>query len=187
MEQMTDTVRVIRTGEPVRAKPGRFDALISFVLRFLMLFVTWLILSGMFDAFHVSLGVACSAFVTWLSADIFPPEVRRFRRLRSLWLLALYVPWLVWEIAKCNMRMLRLSFDPRLNDKIAPRIVTFKTGLRNELALTFLANSITMTPGTITVSIDERGYVSVHAFDDVSAAGLPGDMEKKIKAIFEEA
>lgn len=186
MDQMTESVRVVRKGAPKAAAARRGDAAISFLLRFLLLYGTWLILSGMFDAFHMTLGALCSAFVTWLSADIFPPEVRRFRKLRALWLLALYVPWLVLEIAKCNMRLLRLAFDPRLNDKISPRIVTFKTVLRTKLGLTFLANSITMTPGTITVSIDERGYVSVHAFDEVAAEGLPGDMEKKIKAIFEE-
>jgi multicomponent Na+:H+ antiporter subunit E len=43
-----------------------------------------------------------------------------------------------------------------------------------------------MTPGTITVSIDRRGYVSVHAIDDQSAEGVPGDMERKLKAVFEE-
>jgi multicomponent Na+:H+ antiporter subunit E len=186
MDQMKDSVRVVRTGPPRVATLRRGDAIISFVLRFLLLYGTWLILSGMFDAFHMSLGVLCSAFVTWLSADIFPPEVRQFRKVRALWHLALYIPWLVWEIAKCNMRLVRLAFDPRLGDKICPRIVTFKTRLRSRLALTFLANSITMTPGTITVSIDERGYVSVHAIDEVAAAGLPGDMETKIKAIFEE-
>lgn len=186
MDQMNESVRVVRKGAPKAAGTRRSDAAISFVLRFLLLFVTWLILSGMFDAFHMTLGAFCSAFVTWLSADIFPPEVRRFRKLRALWLLTLYIPWLVWEIAKSNMRMLRLVFDPKVNDKICPRIFTFKTGLRTKLALTFLANSITMTPGTITVSIDERGYVSVHAIDEESATGVPGAMETKIKAIFEE-
>lgn len=186
MDQMKESVRVVRTGSPKEHTVRRGDALISFVLRFLLLFGAWLILSGMFDAFHMSLGVFCSAFVTWLSADIFPPEVRHFRSVKSLWNFALYIPWLVWEIAKCNMRLVRLAFSPGLKDKISPRIVTFKTELRSRMALTFLANSITMTPGTITVSIDERGYVTVHAIDEVSAAGLPGDMEKKIKAIFKE-
>jgi multicomponent Na+:H+ antiporter subunit E len=98
----------------------------------------------------------------------------------------LYVPWLVWEIAKANFRMLRLVFHPRMHDLINPRIVHFKTGLRSGLGLTFLANSITMTPGTITVAIDRRGYVAVHAIDDKAAEGVPGDMEKKLRAVFEE-
>ena len=47
-----------------------------------------------------------------------------------------------------------------------------------------MANSITLTPGTITVYVDERGWFTVHALDSELAAGVPGDMDSKLVAIF---
>jgi multicomponent Na+:H+ antiporter subunit E len=187
MSQSDTTVRVISRGTPAAAaKTGFWDTVLSYILRFVLLFVLWMVLSGMYDAFHLSLGAFCCGLVVWLSEGLVPPEVRRFRSFRAVVGLALYIPWLVWEIAKANFHMLRIVFHPRMYDLINPRVVHFKTGLRSNLGLTFLANSITMTPGTITVSIDRRGYVSVHAIDDQSAEGVPGDMERKLKAVFEE-
>ncbi|MHC1790574.1 Na+/H+ antiporter subunit E [Solidesulfovibrio sp.] len=187
MPPAQDVVTVARkSAAPGVPKRRRRAAAVSFLLRFLPLFALWLLLSGMFDPFHLSLGVACCAFVAWLSADIFPPEFSRPGSLRVLPGLCLYLPWLVWEIAKANIRLLLLVCHPRVNTVIDPKIVTFKTALRSRLSLTLLANSITLTPGTITVSIDERGYVSVHAIDGPAAAGVPGDMERKLVAIFKE-
>ncbi|HKK34129.1 MAG TPA: Na+/H+ antiporter subunit E [Desulfomicrobiaceae bacterium] len=156
----------------------------SHLLRFMAVFATWLVLSGMYDAFHMTIGVFCSAFVTWLSADLFQGNMS-LKVFPSILRLIIYIPWLVWEVAKANYAMLRIVFHPKLMDLINPRIVTFKTKLRSPMGLTLLANSITLTPGTITVSIDERGYVAVHAIDDEMASGVPGLMEEKITRIFE--
>jgi len=177
---------VIRCAYPKPKKAQiRIDHVLSILLRFMALFATWLVLSGMYDAFHMTLGAACSAFVTWISADLFPKDVKQLRNVSSLLRLIAYIPWLVWEVAKANYAMLRIVFHPRLMDLINPSIVTFKTRLRSPMGLTLLANSITLTPGTITVSIDQRGYVAVHAIDDEMAAGVPGQMEEKILRIFE--
>lgn len=162
------------------------DKALSLLLRFGALFTLWMILSGFFDLFHLSLGAACSLFVTIISADLFPPEVRVFRRIRALFLLLAYLAWLVWEIVKANIAVFKLVVHPRMNQILDPVVVNFRSKLRSRLALALFANSITLTPGTITVSVDERGFFVVHAIDRAMAAGLPGDMEKKIARIFGE-
>ena len=60
---------------------------------------------------------------------------------------------------------------------IDPEIIEFKSGLKSELALLTFANSITLTPGTITVFVSIYGDFKVHAIDRPSGAALPGEME----------
>ena len=69
-------------------------------------------------------------------------------------------------------------------DRIDPTIVTFKTKLKSNIARVALANSITLTPGTITIRIEDDVFY-VHAISRKAAAGLPGEMEERLARIFE--
>ena len=71
-------------------------------------------------------------------------------------------------------------------DLIDPKIIKFKSYLQKDLSLVTFANSITLTPGTITVYISTDGGFSVHAIDKKSAEGLPGEMEARIARAFGE-
>jgi multicomponent Na+:H+ antiporter subunit E len=71
-------------------------------------------------------------------------------------------------------------------DLINPQMVKFNSHLESEMARFIYANSITLTPGTITVYVSLYGAYTVHAIDDASAAGLPGEMESRVGAIFGE-
>jgi multicomponent Na+:H+ antiporter subunit E len=71
-------------------------------------------------------------------------------------------------------------------EKIDPQIIRFQSSLSSELSLVTFANSITLTPGTITVSVSLGGEFKVHAVDEASGSALPGDMETKIKKAFGE-
>jgi multicomponent Na+:H+ antiporter subunit E len=71
-----------------------------------------------------------------------------------------------------------------MKDQIDPTIVTFKTKLTNNIAKVALANSITLTPGTITIRIEEDIFY-VHAISRKAAAGLPGEMEERLAKVFE--
>jgi multicomponent Na+:H+ antiporter subunit E len=71
---------------------------------------------------------------------------------------------------------------PRLID---PHIIKFKTKLKKDMSLVSFANSITLTPGTITVVL-EAGHYYVHALDRFVAESLPGDMEERVGHIFME-
>jgi multicomponent Na+:H+ antiporter subunit E len=69
---------------------------------------------------------------------------------------------------------------------IDPHIITFKTHLTSDIAITTLANSITLTPGTITVTATSDGAFKVHSIDRQSAEGLPGTMLEKVAHVFGE-
>jgi multicomponent Na+:H+ antiporter subunit E len=148
--------------------------------------LTWLVLSGKFDIFHLALGVVSSAIVTATSGDMLI-RARRLGGLPGTWLRFIaYIPWLLFEIFRANMHVMRLVFHPRMMDLIDPRMVKFQSQLDNEMAQFILANSITLTPGTITVYVSIYGKYSVHAIDKASGQGLPGEMETRVAAIFGE-
>lgn len=98
----------------------------------------------------------------------------------------IYIPWLLWEIIKANFHLLFIVFHPKMKDLIDPHIIIFKTNLKTDIAITTMANSITLTPGTITVSADSDGVFRVHAIDKASAEALPGKMLDKVAKVFGE-
>jgi multicomponent Na+:H+ antiporter subunit E len=183
-----DRIRVKRSASaPTAGRTSRWGAVWPLVLRFAILFGLWVLLSGMFDAFHLSLGVAASIFVTWISAEFFPTGMSTIFHPAAAIRMFLYIVWLLWKIFVANIAMLRLVFHPRMGELLDPNMLQFKTGLRSKLALTTLANSITLTPGTITVIIDERGYVTVHAIDASSGVEDFLEMERRIALVYGEA
>lgn len=79
-----------------------------------------------------------------------------------------------------------LTFHPKMMDLIDPKVFRFKSRLKGDLPLVTFANSITLTPGTITVYVTIDGEFSVHAIDQKSKEGLPGEMEIRIARVFGE-
>ncbi|MBW2675257.1 MAG: Na+/H+ antiporter subunit E [Deltaproteobacteria bacterium] len=157
----------------------------NFVATFLMLLGFWALLSGKFDTFHLSLGVICSLIVAYLSHDLLFANVRvgdgrviaqRFLR---------YIPWLLREIVTANFHVAYLALSPKM--PIDPQIITFRTKLESDISWVTLANSITLTPGTITIDIENREFM-VHALDRKVAGDLDtGEMEDRVAHIFMEA
>ncbi|HBF42583.1 MAG TPA: protein MnhE [Desulfobacteraceae bacterium] len=150
------------------------------------MFVLWVVLSGRFDAFHLSLGIISCLIVAYFSSDLLfkSPNVKM---LPGLWIrFALYVPWLLYQIFLANLHLLYLAFHPRMMDLIDPKIIKFRSKLKSDLALVTFANSITLTPGTITVYLSIDGDFKVHAIDKASGDPLPGDMEARIAKAFGE-
>jgi multicomponent Na+:H+ antiporter subunit E len=69
---------------------------------------------------------------------------------------------------------------------IDPKIITFNNKLTGDISRTTFANSITLTPGTVTVNVSVLGRFRVHCIDEKSGRFLPGEMEKKIAKVFNE-
>ncbi len=156
---------------------------LPYVFTFIVCMVTWLVLSGKFDFFHIALGVVSSAIVTATSGDMLL-KARRLGGLPGTWMRFIaYIPWLLFEIFRANLHVMRLVFHPRMMDLIDPRMVRFQSQLDDEMARFILANSITLTPGTITVFVSIYGKFTVHAIDKASGEGLPGEMETRVAAI----
>ena len=152
---------------------------------FLIMFGFWILLSGKFDLFHLTLGVISSGLVAALSSDLLFHEKTKRGRLAESWRFIRYIPWLLYEILLSTLHVTYLALHPRMKDLIDPRIVTFKTKLKKDVSLVTFANSITLTPGTITILIQD-GECYVHALSQKTAEGLPGEMEERVARIFQE-
>lgn len=147
---------------------------------------TWVVLSGKFDIFHLSLGILSCGIVAFISSDLLITATS-FKGIPGLWAkFALYMPWLVKEIVMANIHLLKLVFSKNLEEKINPKLISFRSPMKDHMGLVTFANSITLTPGTITVSLSTYGDYVVHAIDDASAEPLPGDMQRRVADVFGE-
>ncbi|MCX8022198.1 MAG: Na+/H+ antiporter subunit E [Syntrophorhabdaceae bacterium] len=145
----------------------------------------WIFMSGLFDIWHFGLGVICCALVSYMSSDLFFKEKPSFKKAVEVVRFVKYIPWLLYQIGLANIYIVKLAFHPKMKRQIYPHVVRFKTVLKDELSLVTFANSITLTPGTITLLIDGDVFY-VHAIDKVVADSLPGEMEKRVGHIFGE-
>lgn len=157
-----------------------------FLITFIIMSGTWILLSGKFDSFHLSLGLICCAIVAFLSSSLLFPSPISKKLLINLGRWVCYLPWLMVEIIKANLHLTYLVFHPRMMDLIDPRIIKFKSKLTSDLSLVTFANSITLTPGTITVNVSLDKDFKVHAIDKASGDPLPGEMEARIAKVFGE-
>jgi len=152
---------------------------------FLILFAFWIVLSGKFDAFHLTLGLISCALVTFLSSDLlFHDKKKKGRLAETGRFIFFYIPWLLIQIILSTIHVSILALHPRMKARIDPRIVRFRTRLEKGISRVVFANSITLTPGTITIR-DEEGEFYVHAIDEKSAQGVPGEMENNVAKVFE--
>jgi multicomponent Na+:H+ antiporter subunit E len=163
------------------------------VIQFFLLLGVWLLLSGHYDFFHVSMGVLSSLVVVLLHVrlrryyfyqeeiaettaklkDIHPVRLRYGRVL-------FYIPWLIWQIVIASLQVAVVVLNPRM--PVEPSLLRFKTKLPSMSAKVILGNSITLTPGTITIQIEEDEFL-VHALMDAASTGiidgsLPGEVAK---------
>ncbi|HPX61268.1 MAG TPA: Na+/H+ antiporter subunit E [Deltaproteobacteria bacterium] len=151
----------------------------SGIATFIIMFVFWVALSGMFDAFHLTMGLISCAIVTGLSRNLLfwgagdQPWLKQFLGMMA------YLPWLFWAIIVACIDVARIVLSPRMLDLIDPGIVHFKTRLKGEFSRVTFAQSITLTPGTITVFTNKDEF-TVYALTKASAESLPGEMEERI-------
>jgi multicomponent Na+:H+ antiporter subunit E len=159
------------------------------ILFFLGLLV-WLGLCWPVDLEHILAGVLVAGFVSYMTGDMFVKRPYVFKHAsRYLWFLY-YLPLFIWECVKANIDVAWRVTHP--NRPINPGIVKVKTSLKSDTALTFLANSITLTPGTLSVDIDEQaGFLYVHWIDvkdtDIERASqlIVQRFERILRRIFE--
>lgn len=145
----------------------------------LALLAFWVVMSGYFTPFLLAAGVGCSVAVVLFARrlEVVDPETHPSH---SLPLMFRYWPWLLWEIVKSAWDVSRLIVNPRL--PISPTIVRVKPSQRSDLGRVIYANSITLTPGTVTVVAGEDEFV-VHAITRAGAESLAaGDMDRRVTA-----
>lgn len=158
---------------------------------YILLFCFWLLLNGRLTAEICLLGLAVTGALAWLEYALFGYRPKQeLRAVRKAPLFLAYVFVLVWEIIKANFQVSKYVLFQKY--KITPKLVTFRTDLRTDFGRFLLANSITLTPGTITMEVTEQdgqNYFYVH-WIDASADGeegtkaICGTMQKWLRRIW---
>ena len=168
------------------------NRLLSIILQFMVLFVFWLLLSGRYQAKYIILGVISAALVTFLSNDLFYAVLQRDEQigiktgqvLRQIWHFLLYIPWLLVQIVLANVQVAYIVLQPRM--PIEPGLLLFRTRMRKGMARVTLANSITLTPGTITASLEDDSYIIHNLKPPLASSLVDGTMQNKVAHIYLE-
>ncbi len=141
-------------------------------------FVVWLLWSGHYTPLLLTLGAGSCLLVLFLTRrmgllDEEGVPVHLTPRL------LLYIPWLIWAIVRANVDVALRILSPRL--PIAPRLLRIRPGQRTALGRAIYANSITLTPGTLTCDADGEEF-TVHALTQEAADDLEsGLMDRKVR------
>ena len=147
---------------------------------FVILYAVWLLLSGHDEPLLLALGAASSAAVVAIAwrMDLIDHEGHP---VHLSWRILFYWPWLLWEIAKANVAVARIILHPAL--PIAPVMLKAPTSQRSELGQVIYANSITLTPGTVSVDVEESA-IHVHCLNrDLAASIESGDMDRRVSKV----
>ncbi len=163
------------------------------IVSFILFFALWVLFSGKLDLFHLSLGVLSSALVALLSSSLFfqDREKKFLSRIGEVWRFLGHTIWLLYQILIANFHVVGLALSGRrFNAQLDPHIFSFRTVLRNDFSRFILANSITLTPGTVTIRIQDD-MIYVHAISRKAAGELAdlsnvSDMERRVAGVFEK-
>ena len=137
----------------------------------------WLLMSGIYTPLILFLGAISVIFVLYLTRrmDALDEDVFEFKLKRKHFS---YWSWLAKEIFKANIDVSKVILSPKMN--LSPRLVRVPLSQSNELATVIYANSITLTPGTVSVDI-EGDEIVVHALTQELMDGLTqGDMDQRV-------
>ena len=137
----------------------------------------WLLMSGIYTPLILFLGAISVIFVLYLTKrmDALDEDVFEFKLKRKHFS---YWSWLAKEIFKANIDVSKVILSPKMN--LSPRLVRVPLSQSNELATVIYANSITLTPGTVSVDI-EGDEIIVHALTQGLMDGLTeGDMDQRV-------
>jgi multicomponent Na+:H+ antiporter subunit E len=137
---------------------------------YVIFLLLWIVFNGQFTLEILLFGVAVAAAIFWFICKFMDYSVEKEKRFyKMLGKLLTYAVTLVWEIVKANFATIHMILTYREENE--PVLVRFKTRLKTDTARAYLANSITLTPGTITVTLTGDEYL-VHALDADFALGM---------------
>ena len=159
------------------------------LIYFIFSFIIWLLLAWSFRTQVVIAGLVISAVVSLLFHEILPKEHHVFiSPIRIFWFLV-YIPVFFYYVIIANIDVVYRVLHPEM--PIKPGVVKIKTELKTDSGITALANSITLTPGTMTVDLTDDGFLYIHWInvksDEVEAATklIAKKFEWFLKRIFE--
>lgn len=137
---------------------------------YLLYFIVWVIFAGDITLEICLFGIAIATVIFAFTCKFMDYSIEKEKRnLKKAFQFLHYIGVLVKEILLANIQTVKMILSEK--EEVKPTLVDFKTDLKTERGKVLLANSITLTPGTITVELDENGYV-VHCLDESMAGGM---------------
>ena len=138
---------------------------------FFVVFTLWIIFNGKFTLEICVIGLILSAALYWFCKKYltFDNSGKSIFTVKKLPYLIGYLGTLIWEIIKANVAVIKLTLSKEMD--FEPAIIYFKTDLTCQETKVMLANSITLTPGTITISLEGDTYC-VHCLDKSMGDGI---------------
>lgn len=150
----------------------------------LVLFVVWVLLSGMLEPLLLGLGVASCLAVAWLKMRADRRDGEPVPYALHIGRLVGFLLWLSWEIVKSNIDVSRRILSPSL--PIAPAVRWLPASQRSELTRVMYADSITLTPGTLSIDLTDDA-VEVHALTEDFLDELErGEMDARVARLDRE-
>ncbi|MBD5506915.1 MAG: Na+/H+ antiporter subunit E [Lachnospiraceae bacterium] len=152
---------------------------------FVLFFLIWVMFNGQLTAEIAAFGVVIAGVMYWFLCKFFNYKLRYDLFFwRKAPLLIQYLFTLIWEILKANLTVFKMIYSAEY--ELEPAVVRFKTDLHSTFARVLLANSITLTPGTITVTLTDNEYM-VHCLDKELAEGISSSVFVELLRKIEEA
>lgn len=142
--------------------------------------LTWLLLSGHYTPLLLVLGAVSVALIVWIARrmDVIDHEGQP---IQLTWRTPLYWGWLFKEIMRSNVYVASRILSPKLS--ISPQVIKVKAHEQTELGQVIYANSITLTPGTVSVRVID-GDIIVHALTRRTAASVAcGEMDRRVQRL----
>ncbi|MGN0506019.1 MAG: Na+/H+ antiporter subunit E [Lachnospiraceae bacterium] len=137
---------------------------------YVVFLLLWIIFNGQFTWEIFFIGAVISALLYWFVCRFMDYSPKKdLVALRNVVRVIRYVLTLIWEIIKANAKVIFYILTSKY--EVEPKLVRFQTDLKKETSRAALANSITLTPGTITVTLQDNEYL-VHCLDKEMAEGM---------------
>ena len=148
------------------------------------LYAFWLAITGSLRAYDLAVGLVLSILLgIWAARFLWPTEAPVLS-LRQAWRLALYVPRLIASIVVAAVQVAEVVLEPQM--PIEPVMLRHRASFDRDISRVAFANSITLTPGTLTVDVDDSTYV-VHCLAERFAEEIEtGVLERTVSKVFEE-
>lgn len=159
-----------------------------FLFTFVIFFLVWLGFTTSFNVQELLAGAAISLLITILSYKTFTDYGLKFFHPKKLFNIVKFIVVFLIALIKSNFDVARRVINPKL--PINPGIVAYHTNLKSDTAKVFLANAITLTPGTLSVDVIDN-VLYIHWIDVISKDPkvifdeIGADFERILKEIFE--
>ncbi len=157
---------------------------------FVLSFLVWAALTTIRGIQEVIAGLIFAALVSLIAGHFLITTEKQKHVFHRAYSAVLYFFKFLWEMVKANIHVAYLVVHPKV--PVKPGIVKVRTELTKDSAITVLSNSITLTPGTLTVDVDPKGhYLYVHWITilsediETNTQAVAGRFEGRLKEVFE--